>query len=74
MTSLRFLDLSEPLQIMDVGASAIREVPIYKVLLPDGQSKFPHPWPPQIPYKDFPTLSNAEFHRIGSRKRSNAES
>lgn len=26
------------------------------------------------PYKDFPTLSNAEFHRIGSRKRSNAES
>jgi FkbM family methyltransferase len=33
MEFLNFLNLSEPMQIMDVGASAISEVPIYKVLL-----------------------------------------
>jgi FkbM family methyltransferase len=33
MKELDFLNLSEQIQIMDVGASAIAEVPIYKILL-----------------------------------------
>jgi hypothetical protein len=33
MKELKFLNLSEQIQIMDVGASAIAEVPIYKTLL-----------------------------------------
>ena len=33
MKELDFLNLSEQIQIMDVGASAIAEVPIYKTLL-----------------------------------------
>ena len=33
MKELEFLNLSEQIQIMDVGASAIAEVPIYKTLL-----------------------------------------
>ena len=33
MKELDFLNLSERIQIMDVGASAIAEVPIYKTLL-----------------------------------------
>lgn len=33
MKELDFLDLSEQIQIMDVGASAIAEVPIQKTLL-----------------------------------------
>jgi FkbM family methyltransferase len=33
MKDLNFLNLSEQIQIMDVGASAIAEVPIYKTLL-----------------------------------------
>ena len=33
MKAFDFLDLSEQIQVMDVGASAIAEVPIYKSLL-----------------------------------------
>ena len=36
LKAFEFLELAEPIQVMDVGASAIAELPIYKPLLDGG--------------------------------------
>ena len=51
MPFVKCLPAYEAFALKNLATAVLYRVATYAVinLIPDGQSKFPHPWPPQIP-------------------------